>query len=248
MPQRRRRTGAETRRRCLDAGVDLFFQLPVVHAKPFKNVTVDGVAAQVGISRQAVYDHWPCKEDYHRDLAAYLLGNEDLYKEDFDRISAVVEATGGCSLPDAISQIATADVTSLTDNRVFYAMTTLAVVYVRGDEQLEDVASQGYRDIDGSTWRDLYEVALARAGRVPREPMTGEAIGAILQALVEGSGIRHLFDPGALSDPDPMTGRKHGLYALAVMAILAVMTRPAHSADQRPVETLLGNLLEGLTT
>jgi hypothetical protein len=189
--------------------------------------------------------HWSTKKSFTEDLAAHLLGNEDLYAEDFEKILAVVKTTGNQPLFDAIARIATADVEMLTDNPVFSAMTTLAVVYVRGNQKLSEMASRGYRELDDSTWSEIYNIALARAGRVPREPMTGNAIGAILQALVEGSGIRHLFDPGVLSQPDRMIRSHYGLYAMAVASILAVMTRPADGQDRRTVEVLISDVLSG---
>jgi len=39
-----------------------------------------------------------------------------------------------------------------------------------------------------------------QAGREPRPPWTWESIGTILQALVEGVGLRHRIDPASATD------------------------------------------------
>lgn len=235
---------ARTRRRCLDAGVKLFFEQPL-RTDPFGSITYADVARRAAITRQGMQNHWKTRAEFNRDLAAYLLGNENLYAEDFQKIQAVVKASSDRPLFDAICEIATADVQSLTDNIVFSSMTTLAVVYVRGDEALTAMARKGYRELDVSTWADIYQSAIERAGRVPREPLDGRSIGMVLQALVEGSGIRHFFDPGVLSERDRAVRSRYGLYALAVASILGVMTRRRDAAgDPETVEGVISNLLE----
>jgi AcrR family transcriptional regulator len=222
--------------------MSLFFRQPVRN-DPFEGITYKAVAAAAGISRQGMQKYWTTRQEFTADLAAFLLGNEDLYAESFQQIQEVIGRTRDEPLFDALAQIATADLESITDSPVFAAMTILAVVHVRGNDQLTVMARRGYNALDDSTWADIYGGAILRAGRVPREPMTGRAIGVLLQALVEGSGVRHLFDSGMLSEGDREVRSRYGLYALAVAALLAVMTRPRDGQDGRAIEQVIADLL-----
>jgi hypothetical protein len=81
---------------------------------------------------------------------------------------------------------------------------------------------QGYATIDRVTG-EIYGSALAKRSREPRPPLDWDGIGAILQALIEGFGLRYKIDPAVpLSSAEPA----FDLYALAVSAVLAVPTRP----------------------
>ena len=82
--------------------------------------------------------------------------------------------------------------------------------------------AHGYKLLDHATGH-VYETILAKRGREPRPSLDRDPIGAMLQGLVKGLGLRYKIDPSAVpqsSELDP------GLYASAVAALLAVVTRP----------------------
>lgn len=102
--------------------------------------------------------------------------------------------------------------------------------------------ARGYEHIDRKTGQ-IYGTVLRQVGREPRPPLTWETIGTILQGLAEGLGLRHKIDPAAVQ------GRSEsapGLYATAVAAVLAVLTRP--SGDESDTTEAIEALLRSVPT
>lgn len=127
-------------------------------------------------------------------------------------------------------------------------MEVLATCVAPRSDSVAATARVCYRELDEATWNDIYGQLVTEAGREPRPPFTKTAIGAVLQAFVEGAGIRHLFDAGAYLDPYRLGHGRHGSYPLAVVALLAVLTRPV-DGDRRNVLDLVTELLaEGSAT
>lgn len=237
-------TTADTKRRALRVGAKEFLANAGARVDPFKYVSMTTVAAKTGLSRNGLTYHFDTKEQFHHELADYLLGDSDLFADDFATLSARVDDSSGKSVFDRIASAATADLQSLANNAEWAAMEILAIVYTPGDDRLSATARGGYRATDAETWDRVYGRIIEDCGRRPREPFSNEAIGAVLQALVEGAGIRQLFDPETLGAPYVLSPDDPScVYAYAVAALLAVLTEPADGSDGRNTKQIVDDLL-----
>jgi AcrR family transcriptional regulator len=239
------RTAADTRRRILVAGAEEFFESERA-ADPFRDVALARVAKRAGVTRNGLNYHWKTKEEFGKALAEYLMGQSDVFDEEFALIACEVEASSALPPVEAIGRVATTDLLTLANNPVWDAMEVLTILYARADPKLTATVQAGYRGLDKLTWEEVYGRIVADRARLPRKPFTGEAIGAVLQALVEGAGIRQVFDEAALTYPAGLDGTeaRFGGYALAVLALLAVLTAPADGSDERDVSSLASELFE----
>lgn len=238
-------TSFETRRRCLEAGAELFFTRQK-REDLFHQLDVEDVANHAGITRGGFYYHWDTKDDFEADLVEYLLSEGDIFEEDFRRLRREVESTGGLDPLSAIARTAAVDISTVDSSKVWAAMELLAIGYTKHVDKYAAIAREGYRGIDEATWSDVYGQVMARARRTPRPPFTGPEIGMVLQALVEGTGIRHLFDRGLLSDPSRLTAEamhnEYGAYPLAAAALLGIFTKPAEGGDDRTVAEVISDM------
>jgi AcrR family transcriptional regulator len=242
MPKQRGRSNAESRqdskRRLLKAGAEEFFNNPA-SSTPFRGVSFERVARVAGLHRNSIYSHWQGKEDYFGDLTRYLLGDPKLFEKDFAEIEEVGLQSAGLSAVEALCAVANKDVSTLQGNEIWRAMEMLAIGYMPLRPDLHTVARDGYDAVDEETY-SLYATVLDRHGRTPRSPFTRADIGKILQALVEGAGIRQTFDRDCFLRPVEQGGH-HGVYAHAVLAILCVLT--AGPGDSRSLEVMICELL-----
>lgn len=231
---------ADTRRRLLNAGAEEFFKNPSDADTVFRGVSLQRVASRAGRHRNSIYEHWEDKKAYLEDLTRYLIGDSDVFAEDFSALERVAREVLQADPLTAIMTVANADVESLIGNQVWRAMELVAIGYIPLRQDLHEAARQGYAATDSGTY-GIYSSLLERAGRSPRKPFDEPLVGKILQALVEGAGIRQIFDPEAfVGGTGERPGR--GPYAYAVAALLSVLT--AGPKDDRTVEQLLGSLLE----
>jgi hypothetical protein len=132
---------------------------------------------------------------------------------------------------EVLKRVATADLATLRTNRAWLAIELLTIGYIPRINRLASLARDGYCANDRDTWA-VYHHWLQRYGRELRPPATPELVGALLQALVEGAGIRQLVDPLTLGamDSTEAGSADHG-YALGVAALLAVFTCPSDGSD-----------------
>jgi AcrR family transcriptional regulator len=202
----------------LQAGANLLVESAL--RNPFAALRLRGICEHAGYSTGAFYLHWANIDDYYNDLGE-LLAAEDSFDADFTELMEAAEASAEASALTAVARVADLDLQLLVDNPLYDAMELLNVTW--GRSRFRAQIAHGYKVFDHETGR-LYGRVLARRGREPRPPLDWDHIGAILQALLEGFTLRHKVEPAAV----PQSPESNlGLYATAVAAVLAVVTRPA---------------------
>ena len=223
-----------SRTQLLHAGTELM--LDQAKQNPFAALRLRRLCEKAGLSTGAFYVHWATMEEYYKDLAEYLTeGNELGFQADFASLSDLAETDAQQCAATAIAHLAKRDLELLVGNPLWDAMELVNMTWGRTHSR-EDI-KQGYATIDQATG-EIYGSVLARRNREPRPPLDWEGIGAILQALVEGFGLRYKIDPTVpLSTPEPA----FDLYGMAVAAILAVLTRPVGD-DANTSESIKGLL------
>lgn len=228
---------------CLQAAAKLFLERPAQLADPVARLTKSAVAREAGVHRNTLNRHLPA-ETWDEAIALYLLDRTDIFREEFEEVRQTVERTVALSSLDAVALTAQSDLGTLSDNPAWNAMEVLVTCVAPKSPEVAATARRCYRELDVATWKDIYGVVMKRFNREPRRPFTATTIGALLQALVEGAGIRHLFDEGTFLDRDRLDGsRTYGGYPLAVAALLAVLTKPAGTSDNRSVEAVIEDLM-----
>lgn len=222
-----------SRAQLLQAGADLLLDQALQN--PFATLRLRALCAKAGLSTGAFYVHWPTLQEYYDDLARHLTEEDEAaFQSDFAALQDIAEAASGGSALAAISELAENDLRLLVANPLWDAMELVALTW--GRTHFREQLRQGYQTIDRTTGH-IYGTALTKHGREPRLPLDWDSIGAILQGLAEGLGLRHKADATAPS-PRPAAA----LYATAAAAILAVLTRPSH--DPATVDAALTTLLQ----
>jgi AcrR family transcriptional regulator len=226
-----------SRAQLLQAGAELL--LDQAEQAPFSAVRLRSLCRQAGLSTGAFYVHWANLEEYYNELARHLTEEDELaFKADFEALSGIAERDTDQDALAAITRLAEEDLRLLTANPLWDAMELVALTWGRANFRAQLVS--GYAAIDRTTGA-IYGAALAKRGREPRPPLGWDDIGAILQALAEGLGLRHKIDPAAAPASAEST---FDLYALAVSAVLAVLTQPAGDRGPAAGEAIRG-LLNG---
>lgn len=227
----------EARRRSraalLQAGADLLVESAL--RNPFAALRLRGICERAGYSTGAFYLHWANVDDYHNDLAE-LLAADDTFDDDLDALMKAVESSAQASALTAIAQVADRDLQLLVGNPLYDAAELLNVTW--GRSRFNKQIAHGYRVFDHDTGQ-VYGTILTKRGREPRPPLDWDSIGAILQAFLEGFTLRHKADPAAV----PLSTESDlGPYAIAVAAVLAVVTRPAgdNASLDEAIQDLLG--------
>jgi len=207
-----------SRAQLLHAGAELM--LDQAKQNPFATLRLRRLCAKAGLSTGAFYVHWATMEDYYDDLAEHLTEGEELgFQADFASLSDLAANGAHQDAVAAVAHLAKRDLELLVGNPLWDAMELVALTW--GRTRFRDEIKQGYATIDHITGQ-IYGSALAKRSREPRPPLDWDGIGAVLQALVEGFGLRYKIDPTVpLSSPEPA----FDLYAMAVAAVLAVLTR-----------------------
>ena len=223
-----------SRAQLLQAGADLM--LDQATQNPFAALRLRRICEKAGLSTGAFYVHWATMEEYYKDLAEYLTEADELgFQADFASLSDLAETDAQQCAATAIAHLAKRDLELLVVNPLWDAMELVGMTWGRTHSR-EDI-KQGYATIDRATG-EIYGSALAKRNREPRPPLDWDGIGAVIQALVDGFGLRYKIDPAVpLSSPEPA----FDLYAIAVAAVLAVLTRPAGD-DASTDETVQGLL------
>ena len=223
-----------SRAQLLQAGADLM--LDQATQNPFAALRLRRLCEKAGLSTGAFYVHWATMEQYHDDLAEHLTQDRELaYQADFASLS---DLAGECAEQDAaaaVAHLAKRDLETVVGNTLWDAMELVNLTW--GRTRFPDELKRAYATIDRATGQ-IYGSVLASHRREPRPPLDWDGIGAVIQALVDGFGLRYKIDPAVpLSSPDPA----FDLYAVAVAAVLAVLTRPAGD-DASTDETVQGLL------
>jgi len=222
----------KSRAALLRAGADLL----VEHAlqNPFAALRLRAICERAGYSTGAFYLHWASVDEYYNALAE-LLAAEDQDNADFATLEEIAESSADASALTAIARVSDRDFQTLVGSSLYDAGELLNLTW--GRTHLRSQIAHRYQMWDQATGQ-LYEKILASRGREPRPPLDWDRIGTILQGLIEGLGLRHKVDPiaaSASSEPES------GLYAKAVAALLAVLTRPV--GDNASLEEAIQALL-----
>jgi AcrR family transcriptional regulator len=200
----------------LQAGADLLVEN--ASRDPFAALRLRGICERAGYSTGAFYLHWRKLDQYYNALAKHLA--DEGYDDDFAALKEVAKRSAEASALTAITRVADRDFQLLLDNTTQDAMELLNVTWGRTHFQPE--MARAYERIDHSTGQ-AYGMIFAKRGREPRPPLDWDRIGAMLQGMIEGLGLRHKIDPEAVPQSSES---EFGLYATAVAALLAVLTRP----------------------
>src|SRR5215471_1122956 len=216
----------------LQAGADLMVEDASRH--PFAALRLRRLCDQAGYSTGAFYVHWASLEEYYRDLAKHLSGDE-MFGATFKALADLAESYADLGTPEAIAHVADQDIQWLVEDPLWDATELMNVTW--GRTQLRQPMANEYHRHDRAGG-EIYGSILVRKGREPRPPYDWDCIGAIIQALAEGFGLRYKVDPSA---PSQSSESARGLYATAVAAVLAVLTRPSGdtSSGDEAIEILL---------
>jgi AcrR family transcriptional regulator len=207
-----------SRAELLRAGAEML----VEHAQrnPFAGLRVRSLCERAGYSTGAFYMHWPTLDDYYVALTNFLTSSEEeMFGADFESLEDLADSSAGASTVTALTRVADRDIALLIGNTQWDANELVNVTW--GRTRFRQQVAEGYKNVDRWTGK-VYGDLLAAQGREPCPPLDWDRIGIVLQALVEGLGLRHRVDPAAVPGPSESAP---GLYATAVAALLAVLTR-----------------------
>jgi AcrR family transcriptional regulator len=208
-----------SRAKLLQAGADLI--LDEALQKPFAALKLRKLCERAGLSTGAFFVHWDTLDKYYADLATYLTEADNLtFEADFALLAELAKASDWRDAVEAIESLAERDLAALMINPLWDAMELIALTW--GRTHFRDQLFQGYETVDHMTGQ-IYGSVLAKRGREPRPPLDWDEIGAILQGLAEGFGLRHKIE---YADIPKRPDSASGLYVTAVATVLAVLTRP----------------------
>lgn len=228
-----------SRAQLLQAGADLLVDRALQN--PFAALRLRRLCERAGLSTGAFYVHWATLEEYYEDLASYVMKEDEMkVRADFASLSDLAEKGAEQDILAAIAHLAERDLQLLLSNPLWDVIELMALSW--GRTHFRDRLGRRYEAIDRSAGL-VYGSTLAKRGREPRPPLDWDGIGAILQGLAEGLGLRYKIDPATVP---PSSESASNLYASAVAAVLAVLTRPtdddANTHDA--IQSILNALLE----
>lgn len=210
-----RRSKEETRRRLLEAGVELLLANGLPEAI---NIKMADACDRLDVTSGAAYQIWRSQGDYQTDLTHYIIDTLDW---SLPGIGPELEraATTGKAVDDAVYSAAKAQFAALASCRTFPLILHLWSVGELSPEQVESIRGTHRRAVDNLV-RHL-ESALDGFGLEPRPDYPLDALALVITTLGEGLVLRHRFDPewDALAQ----------VYADGTVALLRHYTRPAAS-------------------
>ncbi len=216
----------DSERELLAAGLDELVSAERVN--PMSHLKVRIVCDRAGRTSGAFYMHWPGGiDEYRMALGELLLGEVAGMDEELTELRDIArEASGLPTALSAITEVAEADLRLLLENETWDTVELLTLAWGRDPERLREAAATGYLAADHLT-AGAYDVVLEAFGREPRDPFTSHQIAAVLQAFIEGFGLR------VKVEPEVMGGEEHAgrIYALGVAALLAAMTTARGDSD-----------------
>ena len=212
-----------TRRRMLDAGIDLWSTEPV--ADLFAGLSVARIARAAGVSRTTFYAYWSATDEYLLDLARHLAtSDEPARRSPTTELDAPLVEDGG-DIVNRFLAASDAYVRQLCDDaRLRLRLGLLS----RLDD--DDLAEQLRRAVDhvGPIESELFTDEAPLWIRSTRAPLEDHHLRAVFTAMAEGLAIRHLLDP----ERYPIR-----IYGLATLSMLLVLTS-RHEVDRSIYEVL----------
>lgn len=180
-----------TRRRLLDAGLDVLRQESVGHV--LNQVKAAKVARRAGLTQGAFFHHWPSQAAYLEDLFDHALVCDRF--EWTSRIAAesLEELAAGGDLEVLTKRIAGELVANLSDDVSFQVQTGL---WARADvdEVVAERLHRLYADTD-RRFGELFQQALESRGFRARPGHSYEEMARIANAILEGLVVRRRIDP-----------------------------------------------------
>lgn len=231
--------GRATMKRILEAGTRIFFE-GWRAGDPFRHVELKQVAEAAGLERNGLLYFWPTKEAFSEALAEHLLDAQELFDGDILECSDEVQRSRDLPVAEAVSRLASVELRQLQHNDRWKAMEHLTL-FAAEVPRLRNVTRAGYLEGDRIMWEDEFGYLMKTHGRVPREPFTGPLIAAVIQALLEGAGIRQLVDPDTLTSNETSADSPFGL---AVLVLIVALTRSPERSDELDVRSFVEGLLE----
>lgn len=196
---------------------------------PFASIRLRDLCQRAGLSSGAFFVHWRTLEEYYAQLGQDLMnGSTDglvAITSDLPSLASL-DDPGELPLTEAILRVADADLDSLLQNEFWDVSQLLFVTWGRGP--LQEAGARGYVEIDDVT-ADVYGGLLERYGREPRPPLTRHEVAALLQALVEGIGMRSKV---GLKERVNTGDEEVSLFAVGAAALLATITQPVGGGDR----------------
>jgi AcrR family transcriptional regulator len=182
-------TSTPARERLLDAGIELFAELPP--AALFGGLSVSALARRGRTTRATFYHHWPTLDAYFTDLAAHAFDRYGPWQLDPGRRlpNFLDPAT---SRIDALRAAAAGELEAAAANPTF-AMRLILAANV-DDPAIVPLLRTFHRERDEAA----VEVTRFLWGlwhRAPRAPFTYASIAALWTALIDGLAMRQRIDP-----------------------------------------------------
>jgi AcrR family transcriptional regulator len=204
----------------LRAGADLLVEHAQVKG-PFAALRLRTICARADYSTGAFYLHWSTLDEYYEALGNYLAAaDEEAFTDDLASLAELGTSDAEASVLDTVVSAADRNLELLMDSKLWDAMQLLSLTW--GRTRFRDQMARGYDRFDYATGQ-AYGSLLASRGREPRPPLDWNQIGAVLQSLIEGFGMRRKIDPSAVTQSSETA---LGPYPAAAAALLAVLTRP----------------------
>lgn len=209
----------------LQAGADLLVEY-AQDKGPFAALRLRTICERASYSTGAFYLHWSTLDEYYQALGNYLaVTDEEAFSDDLASLGELGLPEAGASVFDTIVRAADRNLELLMDSQLWDAMQLLSLTW--GRTRFRNQMARGYERFDYATGQ-AYGSLLASRGREPRPPLDWNQIGAVLQGLIEGLGMRRKIDSTAVPQSSDTA---LGLYAAAAAALLAVLTRPIGDED-----------------
>jgi AcrR family transcriptional regulator len=213
-----------TRRRVLDAGLELWHREPP--ATLFGGFTVARVAKAAGVTRATFYSYWPSAADYMDDLLDHLA---DLDPEIFDDAVEPVVRTVEFASHDLVNPFLAAcdaQLQAVIDDPALRLR--LGFLSKMDDPHVAERLRERYRNLEDRQWKPPARM-LRSWGREVRPPLEPHQLVAIHSCIQEGLAARHVIDP------DAVPVRTYGYLSLALLMLL---TRRVD--DDRTIDDVIG--------
>jgi len=187
----RTRDAEATRRKLLDAGLELLRRDSVGHA--LNQVKAAKVARAAGLTQGAFFHHWPTQADYLEDLFDHALATDRFEWTSRTAAGWIDELDRGGDLEELTDRISSALVAGLGDDVSFQVQ---AALWGRAD--VDDVVAERLRRLYHESDRrfgELFRRTLESRGLRAKPGHDYEEMALIANAILEGLVLRRRIDP-----------------------------------------------------
>lgn len=190
-PSERGRSADATRRKLLEAGLDLLRRDAVGHA--LNQVKAAKVARAAGVTQGAFFHYWPTQADYLEELFDFALATDRYAWTNRVASGWIEELDAGGDLEHLTRHISSALVAGLGDDVSFQVQ---AALWGRAevDEAVAARLRRLYRDVDRQ-FGELFRRTLEARGLQVSDGHDYEEMARIANAILEGLVMRRRIDP-----------------------------------------------------